>query len=149
MGTLPHLPFLKMNAVGSFETSGTTCPITRSHIPQDRNPLLHVLLEPQNFQVFIRACRNTLSGTRFRLQGTRCVVDKVLLGHFVVRVLRFLIVWNNAVGIVSGIRAGCPRNRSSAPDRSNTHFSSPKRPGRFCSPPSVLFKRRRGLFPRR
>ena len=86
-------------------------------------------------------------GSRARLQDTPCVVDKVLLGQFFLRVLRFLVVWGNAVGIVSGLRSGCPRKRGSVPDRNKTRFA--ERLGRLSNLPSVLFEGLWGLLPQR
>jgi len=68
-----------------------------------------------------------MGGPFVRLQGTPCVVDKVLLGHCIIRGLRFLVVSGNAVGIVNRLHCGCPRVRGSVPDRNEILYSETSR----------------------
>jgi hypothetical protein len=54
---------------------------------------------------------------------------------------------DSAVGIMTRLRHGCPRNYGSIPGRFKGFISSPKHPDRFCHPPCHLFSGHRFFFP--
>jgi hypothetical protein len=55
---------------------------------------------------------------------------------------------DSAIGTVTALRAGLPRNSASVPSMGQKCFASLRRPDQFWGPPSLLFNGYRRRFPR-